>query len=206
MLLSKVLKSDERGWAEFVRRYRSLIFRCITKVTGRHAPRMGSVDLDEIFAEVLLTLIRDNMRKLRLYDPNRGTKLSSWVGMITINCAYDHLRSLGRRPLLDRIDGVVDPGEDVDRSPLDVLMEKERWDSFNMLLSDFSERDRTFLELYYRDGMDPAGVAQAMKISLKTVYSKKHKIRASLRRRVKEVVSSSPISDLVGRPALALAA
>ncbi len=214
VLLDQVLKpskrgskqGNERGWTEFIRRYRSLIYRCITKVTSRHAPRMGSVDLDEIFAEVLLTLIRNDMRKLRLYDPTRGTKLSSWVGMITINCAYDHLRALGRRPSLDRIDGIVDPGDDVERSPLEVLMEKERWDSLNNLLSSFSERDRTFLELYYRDGMDPIKVAEAMKISLKTVYSKKHKIRASLHRRVSEVVSSSPISDLIRAPRLAIAA
>ena len=195
-LLDRVFEMNNQAWAELVRRYRALIFRCITKVTGRHAPRLGSVDIDEIFAEVLMNLLRDDMRKLRMFDPNRGTKLSSWIGMISVNTAYDHLRSVGRRPLLDRVDGVIEKGDETERSPLEVLMEKERWAHLNGLLTSFSERDRTFLQLYYRDGLDPEGVAQAMSISLKTVYSKKHKIRASLKRRLAELVGPSPIADL----------
>lgn len=205
-LLAAVLDSNDQGWSELIRRYRALIYRCITKVTCRHAPRMGSVDLDEIFAEVLLNLLRDDMRKLRMYDPARGTKLSSWIGMISINSAYDHLRSVGRRPLLDRVDGVVDPGDEVERSPLETLIEKERWESLNDLLTGFSERDRTFLRLYYSEGLDPASVAEAMSISLKTVYSKKHKIRASLKRRLADAVASNPIADLLAPQPLAMAA
>ncbi len=203
-LLASVLSSDERGWTELVRRYRALIYRCITKVTGRHAPLLGSVDVDEIFAEVLLNFLRDDMKKLRMYDPNRGTKLSSWIGMISINSAYDHLRSASRRPLLDRVDGVVDPGDEV-RNPLETLIEKERWDSLNGLISEFSERDRTFLRLYYSEGLDAAIVAEKMSISLKTVYSKKHKIRASLKRRLADAMTS-PIADLLGTRAPALMA
>ena len=205
-MLDQVLASSERGWAELVRRYRSLIYRCITKVTQRCAPRISSVDIDEIFADVLLNLLRDDMKKLRMYDPNRGTKLSSWIGMISINSAYDYLRSAGRRPLLDKIDGTVEPTEGVERTPLDVLIEKERWDHLNVALTSFSERDRTFVELYYRDGLDPASIAAAMSISLKTVYSKKHKIRAHLKRVVAACRGENPISDLVRQPAVAMAA
>jgi RNA polymerase sigma-70 factor (ECF subfamily) len=205
-LLEHVLAANERGWAELVRRYRALIYRCITKVTQRCAPRISSVDVDEIFADVLLNLLRDDMRKLRLYDPARGTKLSSWIGMISINSAYDYLRSAGRRPLLDRLDGAVDPVDGVERTPLDVLIEKERWAHLNGVLTGFSERDRTFVELYYRDGLDPASIAAAMSISLKTVYSKKHKIRAHLRKVVSACRDENPIADLVAPPAVAMAA
>lgn len=196
-LLDAVLASSERGWVELVRRYRALIYRCITKVTQRCAPRISSIDIDEIFADVLLNLLRDDMRKLRMYDPERGTKLSSWIGMISINSAYDYLRSAGRRPLLDRLDGVVDPVAETERTPLDRLIEKERWDRLNEVLTSFSERDRTFVELYYREGLDPAAIAAAMSISLKTVYSKKHKIRAHLRRCVAACREDNPIADLV---------
>lgn len=199
-LLARALDAEEAAWTELVRRYRALIYRCITKVTGRCAPGLASVDIDEIFADVLLNLLRDDMRKLRLYDPDRGTKLSSWIGMISVNSAYDYLRSAGRRPLLDRIDGHVDPAEDLDRSPLDVLIEKERWEHLNGILTGFSERDRTFVRLYYREGLDPASIADAMSISLKTVYSKKHKIRAHLRRALAQKSGECPIADLLGRP------
>src|SRR5215218_5491504 len=122
-LLKFVLRNEARGWAELVRRFRPLIYRCITKVTLKYAPSLGNADLDEIYADVMMQLVRDEMHKLRIYNPARGTKLGSWIGMISVNAAYDFLRSAGRRPLLDKVDGMLEPetvafGES-DRTPLD---------------------------------------------------------------------------------------
>jgi len=195
-LLRTVLRSDSRGWAELVRRFRPLIYRCITKVTLKYAPSLGSADLDEIYADVMMQLVRDDMHKLRIYNPSRGTKLGSWIGMISVNAAYDFLRSAGRRPMLDKVDGNLDPHEECDRTPLDQLIEKERWSHLNSLLSDFTDKDRTFVELYYQKGMEADEIAAEMQISLKTVYSKKHKIRAHLVRCLTQISGESPISDL----------
>src|SRR5690349_13462233 len=201
-LLKCVLRSEARGWAELVRRFRPLIYRCITKVTLKYSPSLGSADLDEIYADVLMQLVRDDMHKLRIYNPSRGTKLGSWIGMISVNAAYDYLRSAGRRPLLDKVDGMLEPqdGEsafgETDRTPLDQLIEKERWSHLNDLLSDFTDKDRTFVELYYQRGMEADEIAAEMQISLKTVYSKKHKIRAHLVRVLGQLGGDSPIGDL----------
>jgi RNA polymerase sigma-70 factor, ECF subfamily len=195
-LLRFVLRNEPRGWAELVRRFRALIYRCITKVTLRYAPNLGTADLDEIYADVLMQLVRDDMRKLRLYNPSRGTKLSSWLGMISANAAYDHLRGAGRRPVLDKDGDVLDPETEHDRSPLDMLIEKERWSHLNGLLAEFTDKDRTFVELYYQRGLEAEQVASEMQISLKTVYSKKHKIRAHLMRCLDGLRSDSPIADL----------
>ncbi|MGE0550569.1 MAG: RNA polymerase sigma factor [Kofleriaceae bacterium] len=195
-LLKNVLRSDARGWVELVRRYRALIYRCITKVTLKYSPSMGSADLDEIYADVLMQLVRDDMRKLRLYNPARGTKLGSWIGMISVNAAYDYLRGAGRRPLLDKVDGALDPHQECDRTPLDLLIEKERWGHLNELLAEFTDKDRTFVELYYQRGLEADEIAAEMQISLKTVYSKKHKIRAHLMRCLESLSGDSPIADL----------
>jgi RNA polymerase sigma-70 factor (ECF subfamily) len=195
-LLRWVLRSDARGWSELVRRYRPLIYRCITKVTLKYSPTLGNADLDEIYADVMMQLVRDDMHKLRIYNPARGTKLGSWIGMISVNAAYDFLRSAGRRPLLDKVDGTLDPHEESDRTPLDQLIEKERWDHLNGLLADFTDKDRTFVELYYQKGLEADEIAAEMQISLKTVYSKKHKIRAHLVRCLNNLTGDSPIADL----------
>ncbi|HSK00429.1 MAG TPA: sigma-70 family RNA polymerase sigma factor [Kofleriaceae bacterium] len=200
-LLRCVLRNDARGWAELIRRYRPLIYRCITKVTLKYAPSLGSADLDEIYADVMMQLVRDDMHKLRIYNPARGTKLGSWIGMISVNAAYDFLRSAGRRPLLDKVDGNLDPHEESDRTPLDQLIEKERWDHLNSLLSDFTDKDRTFVELYYQKGLEADEIAAEMQISLKTVYSKKHKIRAHLMRCLQNIAGDSPIADLAAAAA-----
>jgi RNA polymerase sigma-70 factor, ECF subfamily len=200
-LLKFVLRSDARGWAELIRRFRPLIYRCITKVTLKYAPSLSGADLDEIYADVMMQLVRDDMHKLRIYNPARGTKLGSWIGMISVNAAYDFLRGIGRRPLLDKIDGNLDPHEECDRTPLDELIEKERWTHLNDILADFSDKDRTFVELYYQRGLEAEEIASTMQISLKTVYSKKHKIRAHLVRVLQNVAGDSPIADLAAQAA-----
>jgi len=148
-----------------------------------------------------MNLLRDDMRKLRMFNPRRGTKLGSWIGMISINTAYDHLRSASRRPMLDRVDGTPEPDDEGDRSPLEILLEKERWSHLNEVLGAFSDKDRQFVSLYYGEGMDPVTVAESMSISLKTVYSKKHKIRAHLRECVANFAGDSAIADLVATAA-----
>ena len=195
-LLANVLRNQGMAWAELVRRYRALIYRCISKVTLRYAPTLASADMDEIYAEVMIQLVRDDMHKLRIYDPTRGAKLGSWIGMLAVNAAYDYLRSAGRRPILNREGNLIDPNEEHDRSPLDHLLEKERWDHLNGMLMDFTDKDRTFVELYYRRGMEAEQIAEEMQISLKTVYSKKHKIRAHLMRCLERMAGESPIADL----------
>ena len=200
-LLRHVLRSEGRAWAELVRRYRPLIYRCITKVTLKSTPPMlGSADLDEIYADVMMHLVRDDMHKLRIYNPARGTKLGSWIGMISVNAAYDHLRGAGRRPVLDKLGDAASTeiDEEADRTPLDLLSEKERWGHLIELLSEFSGQGphvRRRLQHYQR-GLEADEIAAEMQISLKTVYSKKHKIRAHLMRCLSSLAGDSPIADL----------
>ena len=51
----------------------------------------------EIYAMFLLSLNKRDMHKLRTFDPERGNKLSSWVGMLATNCAWDYLRGIARQ-------------------------------------------------------------------------------------------------------------
>ena len=48
------------------------------------------------------------------------------------------------------------------------------------MLSEFSDKDRQFVALYFGEGLDPEEVARRMRINVKTVYSKKHKIQSRL--------------------------
>jgi RNA polymerase sigma-70 factor (ECF subfamily) len=178
-LLACVLDKDQIAWRELIRRFRGLVFRCITKVASRYDAVLSNEDINEIFGDMCFNLLRDDMRKLRAYDASRGAKLGSWLGLLAINTAYDYLRQTSRRPLLDRLDGSADRAGDAP-SALDEILEKERWDYLKSLLADFSERDRRFVELYYGAGLLPEQVAAAMGISVKTVYSKKNKLRSKL--------------------------
>src|SRR5262249_8173734 len=196
-LLDCVLRRQERAWAELMRRYRGLIYRCITKVTSRYDSVLSSEVSNEIFADVCVNLLRDDMRKLRAYDADRGSKLGSWLGLIAIHSAYDYLRSTARQPIVDRLDGTRDR-ESGEPSPEERVLLGERRGHLMRMLADFTERHRTFVEVYVARGLAPEAVARAMNISVKTVYSKKNKIRTKLEQLARRVPSLAP--DITHRP------
>jgi RNA polymerase sigma-70 factor, ECF subfamily len=179
VLVLAMIAGAPSAWREFQRRYERLIYRCITKVTRRFSSVVTQEDLREIYATLLLSLLTNDKHKLRSFDPERGNRFSTWMGLLAINCAYDHLRSVKREPCK----GTLAEAEDlVCKQPdaFEQVAEHERATLAARALDTFSDKDRTFALLYFGEGMEPTEIARTMKISVKTVYSKKHKIQSRL--------------------------
>lgn len=189
-LLARMVRREALAWREFHRRFDRLVYRCIHKVTSRFPGSIGSDDVREIYAQFLFGLSARDMHKLRTFDAERGNKLSSWIGLLATNAAWDFLRTVARQPQQTELSAVDELGWS-ERDPYDQLLEKERWCRVNDTLREFSEKDRDFVRLYYMDGLSPEEVAEEMQISVKTVYSKKHKIRCRLQRAL------SPVRDVL---------
>ena len=93
-----MISDDEHAWREFNVRYSRLIYRCITRVTARFSAVVGPEDVREIYAMLCVGLLANDKRKLRSFEPGRGNKLGSWIGMLAIHTAYDYLRGVKREP------------------------------------------------------------------------------------------------------------
>ena len=135
--------------------------------------------MDEIYALFMCSLNTRDMHKLRTFEPERGHRLSTWIGLLATNAAWDYLRTVARQPV--RANALE--AEDLrcgSPDPFHALAAKEEWTRVSNMLSGFSEKDRTFVELFFMQGRSPEQIAEEMRISVKTVYSKKHKIRCRL--------------------------
>ena len=178
-LLNRMLVDDENAWREFNDRYARLIYSCIARVTARFSAVLGQEDIREIYATLWFQLLANDKRKLRSFQVERGNKLSSWIGMLAVHTAYDYLRCVKREPQRASLtEAEALSGNFAD--PCDMLLWRERAELVATMLAEFTEKDQQFIALYYGEGLEPEQVAQQMGISVKTVYSKKHKIRARL--------------------------
>jgi len=178
-LLERMMKREGLAWREFHSRYDRLIYRAIHKVTQRFASVLESADVEEIYAGLMCSLNSREMHKLRTFDAERGHKLSTWVSLLATNASWDYLRAISRQPAR----GSAVEAEDVSSGspdPFSALAAKEEWSRVHATLLGFSEKDRTFVELFFMEGRTPEQIAVQMRISIKTVYSKKHKIRCRL--------------------------
>jgi RNA polymerase sigma-70 factor (ECF subfamily) len=178
-LIAAMIENAAWAWKEFQRRYDRLILRCITKITRRFGSRVGADDVRDIYSSLYLSLVAQDRHKLRTFDPARGNRFSSWIGLLAINCAYDYLRSLKREPHKGSLSEAADLACDLP-DPYENAVESQRAALAARVLEEFSSKDQTFASLYFGEELDPAEIAARMNISVKTVYSKKHKIQSRL--------------------------
>jgi len=189
-----MLSRDALAWREFDTRFGRLIFRCIHRVVGRFRGSLGSEDVQEIHAQLMYELTARDMKKLRAFQPERGNKLGSWIGLLATNAAWDHLRRTSRQPPCSDVYEAAELGSDA-TSPFEETVRRERIELVSETLSAFSEKDQEFVRLYFMEGLTPETVAERMEISVKTVYSKKHKIRCRLERALSQrMVAAAPLA------------
>jgi len=185
-LVRDMLVGNKRAWQQFHARYDRLILRCITRVTGRFNRRMAEDEIREIYATLLVQLCANGMSKLRSFDAERGNRLGTWIGLLAANCAVDHLRALRKEPSRTAIDDVADYLVDETPTPDEALDRKERLAIAAQMLRELPEKDRELFTLYFDEGLDPEQIAQRMRISVNTVYSKKHKLQSRFEARFAE--------------------
>jgi RNA polymerase sigma-70 factor, ECF subfamily len=186
-LLDRLLLSDASAWRELNHRYARLVTSCIQRVVARFSRRVSADAVEEIYATFSLKLLANDKHKLRSFEPSRGNKLGTWLGMLATHCAYDYLRSMRREPSTASLTEAESLTSDY-HDPCESAVLSERAQLVRDLLADFSDKDRQFVTLYFQDGLSPEHVAERLGISVKTVYSKKHKIQRKL-------------SQIVGAPA-----
>jgi RNA polymerase sigma-70 factor (ECF subfamily) len=163
----------------FQLQYSRLIYRCIGQVLGRFATLLSPEDVREVYGLLHVQLLANNKRRLRSFEAGRSNRLSSWIGMLAIHSAYDYLRALRKEPPRLRLSAARTVGTEAPDPYEDYLMQ-ERARVVTAMLNELSAKDQKFVALYYGEGLDPEQVAQRMDISIKTVYSKKHKIQTRL--------------------------
>lgn len=178
-MVSGLLENRPEAWRALTLRYGRLIQSCISRVVSRFPSVVRAEDQAEIYSMLYLQLLANDRMKLRSFAPERGSRLSTWLGLLATHTAYDFLRTIRRIPRTTSLAEAEElAGETPD--PVDVTLVRERASLVDVALAGFTSKDREFVELYFGEGLDPDEVARRMGISVKTVYSKRHKIQRRL--------------------------
>lgn len=190
-LLTRVLAGDTKAWNLFCSRYDNLIVGCVLRVLRRYNASYTSADLADLVSEVWVVLLRDDRRKLRLYEPTRGYRVSSWVGLIATNCTIDQLRMRqAEHSYLDDISG-ADRFLVASERPDARLEMEETADIARQALSRLSAEEQQFIVSCYHEERAPADIARELGVTVNTVYSRKFKVREKLVRIVEDMGMAS---------------
>ncbi|HEY6879501.1 MAG TPA: sigma-70 family RNA polymerase sigma factor [Polyangiales bacterium] len=185
VLLERLISGDECAWRDFFHRYDRLIVATIGRILRGFPNATCEVDKDDVYGELLLGLSSNGCHKLRTYEPGRGASLSTWVCLLATRATWDYLRRIKRRGALHE-QLALEHTSELSADPLAALLDQEQHRAATHALHSLSTRDLELVELLYVGGKSPEEAAEELGISVKTVYTKKHKIMVRLTGLLKE--------------------
>ena len=183
-LVAAVLAGEPAAWPTFFARYERLIIACVRKVLHRYHAHYNEEDLEDLISSTALNIVKDDYKKLRAFDPLRGYKLSSWIGLIATNTAHDALRRRAPTEVWAAValdDTAPIPLESGATLASETLEAEDDVRELRAAVAQLSPSERLFMDYYYVQELEPEVIARLMSISINTVYSRKNKIREKLR-------------------------
>lgn len=97
---------SDRAWHELFKRYDATINKRVRSVIGNCSRAFRSSDtFEEIRAEIIASLLSHDMRKLRAFDPKKGT-LGALLSKISHHAALDHLTKIVNHGVPDPIEAI----------------------------------------------------------------------------------------------------
>lgn len=164
--LSDLLAGEKALWDRFVRDHAPVIFAAVQR---KLVPAGRSQDAEDVAQDVFMKLVKNDFKLLKSFDPARA-KLSTWLTIVSVSTAIDHLRRNAK------------PTSDIDALPeavLSVPAKEYHW--INIPEGLLPARQALVLELLYQKDMEVAEAADFLGIDPQTVRSMHHKALTKLR-------------------------
>ena len=165
-------------WGDFVTRYERLITSCVLKVLRRYGALFSTDDLDDLCNDVWVTLLRDDMKKLRQYDAERGFRIASFIGLVATNTTIDHLR--GQKAHTTPLDQLVEDHASLGIEYRDSVEDSEEAALAQRALGKLTPDERAFVYEVFHAERSPEELARRLGVTTNTIYSRKFKIREKL--------------------------
>jgi len=175
VLVAAAATGDEGAFEQLFERHRR-----VARVAGRFFAQREQIE----------EIIQDSFTKayfaLHSYHGTHAASFKAWLAQIAVNCCYDQLRRVRRRP--EQGFGDIEESEaqefaaQMRSPPRDVERELVSRDLAVKLLSRLSADDRLVLTLLDMEGFSVAEIAEVTKWSISKVKVRAHRARANLRR------------------------
>lgn len=194
LLLDALLEDRPHAWTRFLSRFDHLIQATIRRSTDSRWLPLNDDDRGDIRSIFLESLLADDRRKLRAFEPAFGVELATWIGLLVQRCACDYVRSaLARVRTSKRAlrDPLFDQRDSPDASsPEHLLAQKRRVVRVLEEARKMAPRERELFELHYERGLPADEVASLMGTKIQTVYATRLKVELHLTRLARPTIAA----------------
>ncbi len=189
-LIKRCLNKDPGSWNDFVDRYLSLVYHVIGYTAHLRSVRLGSEDVEDIAAEVLLKIVANNYRVLREF---RGhASFATYLSVVARRITIQELvrRQNVKAAIRDGIPRHAEP--DLDEAPA-AVKGIERLEEVEYLLKRLGGREREIVRLYYLEGRSYEEISSDTDVPVNTIGTVLTRARKKLREMAKNSTTEVPM-------------
>jgi RNA polymerase sigma factor (sigma-70 family) len=176
-LLEKCL--NEGQCEDFVRQYWNLIYYMVKKLFLQRNYPFSEMDLEDMVGDVFVQIFQDNCRKLRLYNKEKGTKISVWISIIVQSTVSNFFRKkeidcISDSDFYSGLDNLIDFS--------DTCLEKNVISKIDIekALETLSSKDQVIIKLLAFKGLSASEVGQILHMKERSVNNRKVHIKKNL--------------------------
>ena len=161
------------------------VYEAVQWACLRYRGRVHLDELDDFSQQIILKLIEDDYRRLRLFNYNFSFR--TWLQAVVDHHVYKHFRRRKQSESLDEFDQgtlIYSPSQDRD------IYAAQQRGLLVRALGKLSEQERLLFQLCFVFEQDASKIATAFKINVKNVYKRKETLVLKLTRLVQAFQSS----------------
>ena len=179
--LQRCVKGERQSWDKFVDKYSRLIYNYIHSVLkAKGVSKFSQDNIEDLFQEILLSLVQDNFKKLKSFKGRNGCSLASWLRQVVINYTIDYMRKSKPTVSLDEETddefSLKDILADDSASITDSLTQEERLTHLKGCIQELDNDDKYFLELHINRGLALGELKDYFKLSRGAIDMRKKRI------------------------------
>ncbi len=177
-ILDGCLNRDPDAWRRFVERFTGLFVHVIQHTADARSVRLSPVDVEDVCAQILLTLVRDDFAVLRRF--RRKASLATYLTVIARRVA---VRELAKRKLqeeLGHLDARTVPVHEVasaSKTPERIADQ----DQVEQLLRQLNEREAAIVRAYHLEGKSYREISEELGVPENSIGPTLYRAREKLR-------------------------
>lgn len=156
---------DPRAWDELVGRLSGLVEEGVRRTARRQGISLSDAEVEELRAGVFSSLVSDDYRRLKRYDPRYP--LAAYLRVIARSQVLDALRARRRRKEAESDARAAGAPPD----PSELLGQQELRKRLEKLLEELSPKERTVVRFYFFADRTCPEIARILRIPSNTVFS-----------------------------------
>ncbi len=162
-LLERCLQRKPRAWEDFVDRFLGLIVHVVDHTTKARNIPLGADERDDLSAEVLLTLVRNDFAVLRHF---RGqSSLATYLTVIARRVVVHEV--LKRLPSQQSLSESVEA--EASSEVAEALQRVEDREEIEQLLQELPPRDAEIVRMYHLEGKSYREISQSTGVAQNTI-------------------------------------